>query len=235
MKSDNQTIRAMQLVIPAMVLCMIGDYCIGIEPGDSTTLANSIASSGWLTIADWRIAVSNSFGMIGSILYAIGAVAFSKFLLEQKIKLQQSIDKMWVNLYVASLGMGCVSFMYFHIACGGLIHHFKVLYEVTGGDVKLATDAWMKMLMPELLPFSLMFIGFDLMASITWIALILRKVLPVSKWWILASPLLTAGIGTLFDELIPLPFNGLNSGFETLGWMLMFVCGIRHIKSITKK
>ena len=93
----------MQLVIPAMILCLIGDYCIGIEPADSTSLG-SIASSGWLTIADWRIAVSNSFGMIGSILYAIGAVYFAKFLLEQRDKLEQSVDKVWMNLYVVALG-----------------------------------------------------------------------------------------------------------------------------------
>ena len=232
MKSYNRTISAMQLVIPAMILCLIGDYCIGIEPANSTTFGG-IASSGWLTIADWRIAISNLFGMIGSILYAIGAVYFAKFLLEQKEKLEQSVDKVWLNLYIASLGLGCVSFMYFHIACGGLIQHFKVLYEVTGGDVQMATDAWMKMLMPELLPMSFMFIGFDVIASLSWVVIILRKILPVSKWWVLASPLITAGIGTLLD-LIPLPFNGLNAGFETLGWMLMFICGIKHIKSIVK-
>ena len=232
MKSDNKTIRAMQLVIPAMILCFIGDYCIGIEPADSTSLG-SIASSGWLTIADWRIAVSNSFGMIGSILYAIGAVYFAKFLLEQRDKLEQSVDKVWLNLYIASLGLGCVSFMYFHIACGGLIQHFKVLYEVTGGDIQMATDAWLKMFMPELIPFVIMFIGFDVTASLSWVVLIVRKILPVSKWWILAAPLIMAGIGTVL-ELIPLPFNGLNSGFETLGWMLMFVCGIKHIKAIAR-
>ena len=232
MKSNNKTIRAMQLVIPAMILCFIGDYCIGIEPADSTSLG-SIASSGWLTIADWRIAVSNSFGMIGSVLYAIGAAYFVKFLLEQKDKLEQSVDKVWLNLYIASLGLGCVSFMYFHIACGGLIQHFKVLYEVTGGDIQMATDAWLKMFMPELIPFVIMFIGFDVTASLSWVVLIVRKILPVSKWWILAAPLIMAGIGTVL-ELIPLPFNGLNSGFETLGWMLMFVCGIKHIKSIAR-
>ena len=37
-----------------------------------------------------------------------------------------------------------------------------------------------------------------------------------------------------FKGLIPLPFKGINSGFETLGWMLMFVCGIKLIKSIEK-
>ena len=234
MKSDNKTIRAMQLVIPAMILCLIGDYCIGIEPGDSTTLGNGIASSGWLTIADWRIAVSNFCGMIGSILYAIGAVAFSKFLLEQKVKLERSIDKLWVNIYVTSLGLGCVSFMYFHIACGGLIQHFKVLYEVTGGDIQMAIDAWMKMIMPELLPMSLMFIGFDVLASLAWVVIIFRKILPVSKWWILAAPLVMAGIGTLL-ELIPLPFNGLNAGFETLGWMLMFICGIKYKSNLHRR
>ena len=97
----------------------------------------------------------------------------------------------------------------------------------------MATDAWLKMFMPELIPFVIMFIGFDVIASLSWVVIILRKILPVSKWWILAAPLIMAGIGTVL-ELIPLPFNGLNSGFETLGWMLMFVCGIKHIKSIAK-
>ena len=38
---ENKTIRAMQLVIPAMILCFIGDYCIGIEPADSTSLGSA--------------------------------------------------------------------------------------------------------------------------------------------------------------------------------------------------
>ena len=89
----------------------------------------------------------------------------------------------------------------------------------------MATDAWLKMFMPELIPFVIMFIGFDVIASLSWVVIILRKILPVSKCWVLVSPLITAGIGTLLD-LIPLPFNGLNAGFETFGWMLMFVCGM---------
>ena len=221
----------MQLVIPAMILCMIGDYCIGIEPRDSETLG-SIASSGWLTIADWRIAVSNFFGTIGSILHAIGAVAFSKFLLDRNKGSQNKRDRIWLNLYSAWLGIGCVSFMYFHIACGGLIQHFKVLYELSNGDVQQATDAWLKMFLPEAAPFGIMFIGFDVITSVVWGVLIVKRILPVSKWWILASPLIMAGIGTLL-EFIPLPFSGINSGFESLGWMLMFICGIKFVKSVS--
>lgn len=220
----------MRLVIPAMILCIIGDYCIGIEPRGSEVYG--IASAGWLTVSDLRIAVSNLTGTVGSLLYAIGAVAFARFLLERRELLQERKDRIWVNLYTAGLGMGCASFMYFHIACGGLIQHFKVLYEVTGGNVQQAEDAWMKMLLPEVLPLLLMFVGFDVLTSVAWIALIARRIIPVSKWWILASPLIMTGIGLLAD-LIPFPISGINSGFESMGWMLMFICGIRYVGDVS--
>lgn len=85
------------------------------------------------------------------------------------------------------------------------------------------------MFMPEAVPFFLLFTVFDVLTSAAWIALILLCVLPVSKWWLLAAPLVTVAIGTV-PELLPLPLSGINSGFESLGWMLMFVCGIRYIR-----
>ena len=65
----------MLLIIPGMILAIIGDYCMGIEPADSFAISGMI-SSGWLTIADWRIAVSNIGGMIGTALYTVAALAF---------------------------------------------------------------------------------------------------------------------------------------------------------------
>ena len=44
--SYDKTIKRMNLVIPALLLCMISDYCIGAEPADSTSLGG-IASSGF--------------------------------------------------------------------------------------------------------------------------------------------------------------------------------------------
>lgn len=224
---SRATVTKMRLVIPAMLLCMVGDYCIGIEPRNAAPLGK-FASSGWLTIADWRIALSDFAGAVGSVLYAIGAVAFIGWLLE-RIKPQTRAGKIWLRMYIAGLGIGCVSFLYFHIACGGLIHHFKLLYELTGGDAAQTTDVWLRMFLPEAAPFFLLFLAFDGMTSLAWAALILLGVFPVSKWWILAAPLISAGIGTLL-ELLPLPFSGINSGFESLGWMLMFVCGIELIQ-----
>ena len=231
--SYDKTIKRMNLVIPAMLLCMIGDYCIGAEPADSTSLGG-IASSGWLTINDLRIGISNFFGAIGSVMYAIGAVEFIKFLLYKSDASENKTDRVWLKIYTAGLGIGCVSFMYFHISCGELIHHFNVLYDVTGGDTEKITDAWTRLFMTEAIPYVLFFAAFDVVTTISWIVLIARKIIPVSKLWILAAPLITAGIGTALD-LLPLPFAGLNSGFESLGWMLMFVCGIKYIKGKMQK
>ena len=61
--------KRMLWIIPAMLLCIIGDYCMGLEPKDSVPVSFMI-STGWLTIADWRIALSHIGGLIGTALYS---------------------------------------------------------------------------------------------------------------------------------------------------------------------
>ena len=79
--------RRMLWIIPAMLLAMIGDYCMGIEPKDSYAISGMI-SSGWLTIADWRIAVSNIGGLIGTACYTLAALPFVREkLVEQQRKM----------------------------------------------------------------------------------------------------------------------------------------------------
>jgi hypothetical protein len=52
-KDELKTVyRQMLWIIPGMLLAMVGDYCMGIEPKDSYAISGMI-SSGWLTIADW--------------------------------------------------------------------------------------------------------------------------------------------------------------------------------------
>jgi len=75
----NRIRRRMLLIIPGMILAIIGDYCMGLEPADSYAISGMI-SSGWLTIADWRIAVSNVGGMLGTALYTVAALAFIRYL-----------------------------------------------------------------------------------------------------------------------------------------------------------
>lgn len=52
---------------------MIGDYCMRIEPADSYSVSGMV-SSGWLTIADWRIALSNIGGMVDAVFYMAAAL-----------------------------------------------------------------------------------------------------------------------------------------------------------------
>ena len=226
--NKEKTIKKMKLVIPAMILCLIGDYCIGIEPSDSIKIG-AIASSGWNTISDLRIAISNICGMIGTLLYAISAVAFMKWLSKANRNNQSKWDNRSLKLFYFSLCIGCVSFLYIHIACGGLIQHYNVLYELSGQTAEAAEAALLRMFRVEAIPFTVTLVLFDVLVSISWIGLVLRKVIDLPKIWIIAAPLLTALIGQIL-ELIPLPFNGIGSGFETLGWMLIFIGGIRHIR-----
>ena len=69
----------MLLVIPGMILAILGDCCMGLKPADSAVISGML-SSGWLTIADWRIAVSNIGDMIGTALYTGAALALLRCL-----------------------------------------------------------------------------------------------------------------------------------------------------------
>ena len=40
---------------------------------------------------------------------------------------------------------------------------------------------------------------------------------------------MVAAIGFLIEMILPLPFNGIASGFESFGWTVMFLGGIRFV------
>ena len=79
--------------------------------------------------------------------------------------------------------------------------------------------------MVQIVPYWTTFFAFELAVLIGWIALILRGTFALKKMWILAAPLIVAGIGYVLELLIPWPFNGFVSGFESFGWIVMFLGG----------
>jgi hypothetical protein len=221
--------KRMLWVIPGMILAMIGDYCMGIEPKDSTAISGMI-SSGWLTIADWRIAVSNIGGLFGTLFYTIATLPFVDFLRWRLDRCTKTADKRLIQMYIAGLVLGIMSFMYFHLACGTLIHNFNVIYDATGGNTELAVEMWNRTYMVQVVPYWVTFFAFELTVLIGWIALILRGTFDLKKIWILAAPLVVAGIGFLIEILIPWNFNGFCSGFESFGWIVMFMGGRKMVK-----
>ena len=220
----KKTYRRMLWIIPGMLLAMVGDYCMGVEPKDSYTISGLI-SSGWLTIDDWRIALSNIGGLIGTACYTVAALPFAAFLKSLLPGCKDKWDRRLLKLYIVGLILGVMSFLYFHLACGTLIHNYNVIYDATGGNTELAVALWNRTYMVQIVPYWATFFAFELAVLIGWIALIWRGTFALKKAWILASPLIVAGIGYLLELLIPWPFNGFASGFESFGWLLMFLGG----------
>lgn len=221
-------------IIPGMLLAMIGDYCMGIEPKDSAAVAGMI-STGWLTIADWRIAVSNIGGLLGTVCYTIAALPFAAFLKTLFPRCRDKSDCRLLKLYIIGLILGVMCFLYFHLECGTLIHNYKLLYETAGGDTELAVTMWNRSYMVQIIPYWATFFAFELAILIGWIALILRGIFALKKSWILAAPLIVAGIGYLLELLIPWPFNGFVSGFESFGWIVMFLGGRKLVLQAMQK
>ena len=226
--------RRMLWVIPGMLLAMVGDYCMGIEPKDSTAISGMI-SSGWLTIADWRIAVSNIGGLLGTVCYTLAALPFAAFLKTLLPGCGDKWDRRLLKLYIAGLILGVMCFLYFHLECGTLIHNFNVLYDAAGGDTALAAEMWNRSYLVQIVPYWTTFFAFELAILIGWIALILRGTFALKKSWILAAPLIVAGIGYVLELLIPFSFNGFVSGFESFGWIVMFLGGRKLVLREMKK
>ena len=120
--------KRMLWIIPAMIPCIIGDYCMGLEPKGSTAVSFMI-SAGWLTIADWRIALSHIGGLVGTALYMIAALAFVQYLNEKLACCGDKWGRRFLKLFLVGLYWGCMVFVYFHLACGTLIHIYNVLFE----------------------------------------------------------------------------------------------------------
>ena len=221
--------KRMLWIIPAMIPAIIGDYCMGIEPKDSTAISFMI-SSGWLTIADWRIALSNIGGIVATALYTVAALSFIEYLKDKLSQCGNKWARRFLKLYIAGLVWGCMVFIYFHLACGTLIHNYNVIYEAAQGDTARAVAAWSRSYAVQAVPYWVSFVVLGITSTGGWIALVLRGVLPLKKLWVLAAPLLVAGIGFLLEMILPLSFNGFSAGFESFGWIVMFLGGIQAVR-----
>lgn len=213
------------LAIPAFLMAMVGDYLIGYEPRDIEPLG-LIADTGWLTIADWRIALSNLLGAIAVPLYFVAAEEFLRLLEMRNPKGEDKWKDRFLRLFRIGNYAGFFSFVFIHIACGLLILQFNAAYDVLGNaDTAMGLD--LRIFWAEAIPFLVYFVVADLFTTIGWIGLVVKKAIPCSKAWLLAAPLVTALIGMIFSAL-QIGFKGIDSGFESLGWCLMFVAAVKY-------
>lgn len=220
------------LAIPAFLMTMAGDYLIGYEPWDVEPLG-MIAGTGWLTIADWRVALSNLFGAAAVPLYFVAAKEFLRMLDMQNPKGNNKGTDRFLWLFRIGNYAGILSFVFIHIACGLLILQFNAAYEMMG-NVDMAMKLDLHIFRAEALPFFAYFIVADLFTTIGWIGLVVKRAIPVSKVWLLASPLVMTLTGQVFS-ILHIGFKGIDSGFESLGWMLMFVAAVKYAQRMEKQ
>jgi len=76
------------------------------------------------------------------------------------------------------------------------------------------------------IPMAVGFIVCDVFVAVGWIGMVVKDMLPVRKIALICNPLIVA----LFGQLMNLIAEGLDSGFESFGWLLLYlVCAMKLV------
>ena len=91
------------------------------------------------------------------------------------------------------------------------------------GDLRVSVDMVIRVTKSVTVPMGLGFIICDCFAMIAWVGIVLKGMLPVNKITLICNPVFIALLGQLMNYVA----EGLDSGFESLGWLLMYlVCAM---------
>ena len=78
-----------------------------------------------------------------------------------------------------------------------------------------------------LVPMGISFIVCDIFVAVAWMGMVLKRMLPVYRFSAICNPVVIALLG----QLMNLVREGMDSGFESLGWLLMYlVCALQLVE-----
>ena len=104
---------------------------------------------------------------------------------------------------------------------------FNAGMDVTG-DIPTSVGMMLRVLKSIAVPMAAGFITCDGFVTIAWIGMVLKGLIPVKKILLICNPIVIALLGNLANYIA----GGMDSGFESLGWLLMYlVCAM----SLTKE
>ena len=207
----------------AMVLAIIGDYLLGYGTIGTTSDPDAYMGISWNVAPDWRYAVSSVLGFLCAAMFAYAATELLK-VMETEYDLKDS--KLYKLFKIANWG-GILYFAFIHIGICILPVVFNAGMEATG-DIPTAVSMTMRVLKSELVPLAIGFLVCDIFVTIGWIGMVLKEMIPVKKWMIICCPI----FGILFGNLLNLISEGLDSGSESFGWLILYlVCAL----CLTKK
>lgn len=205
----------------AMALAIVGDYLLGYGTIEMSSGPGAYMGIAWNVAPDWRYAASSVLGFLSAALFAMAAVALLR-VMEGKYALGTS--KLYKLFKIANWG-GILYFAFIHIGICMLPVVFNAGMAATG-DVPTSVDMAMRVLKSIAVPLALGFIVCDGFVTVAWIGMVVRGRLPLKRIALILNPVTVALLGQLMNVIA----NGLDSGFESLGWGLMYlVCAMKLV------
>ncbi len=202
----------------AMVLAMIGDYLLGFGTFSISSAPDAYMGITANVVPDWRYALSSILGFLCAPIFAVAALELMK-VMETKYALGES--KLYKLFKIANWG-GILYFAFIHIGICMLPVVFNAGMDATG-DLRVSVDMVIRVTKSVSVPMGLGFIICDCFAMIAWVGIVLKGMLPVNKIALVCNPVFIALLGQLMNYVA----EGLDSGFESFGWLLMYlVCAM---------
>ena len=120
---------------------------------------------------------------------------------------------------------GILYFAFIHIGICMLPVVFNAGMEITG-SLQASMDMVLRVLKSIAVPLGLGFVICDVFVTIGWIGLVVKGKLPVRKIALICNPVAISLLGQLMNYIA----EGLDSGFESFGWLLMYlVCALKLV------
>ena len=206
----------------AMALAIAGDYLLGYGTFGISSDPGAYMGVSWKVVPDWRYAASSVLGFLCAPFFAPAAVELMR-VMEGRYGLGDSKP---YRLFRAANWSGILYFAFIHIGICMLPVVFNAGMEATG-DVPAAAGMTVRVLKSVAVPLGAGFIACDVLAAAGWIGMIVTGRLPLKKICLIFNPVVIA----LAGQLTNLIAEGMDSGFESLGWGLMYlVCAFGLVR-----
>ena len=210
----------------AMIMAMIGDYLLGFGTFSFSDSPDAYMGMTANVVPDWRYAVSSVLGFICAALFAVAATELMN-VMEKKYVLAES--KLYKLFKIANWS-GILYFAFIHIGICMLPVVFNAGMEATG-SLQASMDMVLRVLKSIAVPLGLGFVICDVFVTIAWIGLVIKGKLPVGKITLICNPVMISLLGQLMNVIA----EGLDSGFESFGWLLMYlVCAWKLVDGTEK-
>ena len=206
----------------AMLIAMVGDYLMGFGTFGFSDSSDTFMEITAKVVPDWRYAVSSLLGFVCVPLFAAAAVELTR-VMETDYGLGET--KLYRLFKIANWG-GILYFAFIHIGLCMLPVVFNAGMDVTG-DTDVSVDMMLRVAKNIVVPLGIGFLVCDGFVTVSWIGMVIKGRLPVKKIALICNPFVIALLGNLANLIA----DGLDSGFESFGWLLMYlVCAFELVK-----